>query len=135
MKKMTREELIDFMVEDELDMMSMEDLAYNFEYAMKHGTRGYSEYSNEELESAYALAMDEEVQIVEVREFDNALGVAKYIFDELSVNDLIALLDVTIIHDRGVNTSLLEMLLDRHDRVKRGNGRKYQFIYDTRCRK
>lgn len=130
MKKMTREELIDFMVEDELDMMSMEDLAYNFEYAMKHGTRGYSEYSNEELENAYSLAMDDEVQIVEAKEFDSALGVARYVFDEMCVNDLIILLDNTFIHDRGVNTSLLGILLDKHDRVRKGNGRKYQFIVE-----
>ena len=130
MKKMTREELIDFMVEDELDTMSMEDLVYNFEYAMKHGTRGYSEYSNEELENAYSLAMDEEVRIVEVKEFDSALGVARYVFDEMSVNDLITLLDNTVIHDRGVNTSLLGMLLDKHDRIKKGNGHKYQFIVE-----
>ena len=130
MKKMTREELIDFMVEDEIDTMSMDDLVCNFEDAIKNGTRGYSEYSNEELENAYALAMDEEVQIVEVIKFVSAFGVARYVFDEMSVNDLINLLDNTVIHDRGVNTSLLEMLLDKHDRVKKGNGHKYQFIIE-----
>ena len=69
MKKMTREELIDFMVEDELDMMSMEDLAYNFEYAMKHGTRGYSEYSNEELDRVELIRLMSDTRI-----FNNDVG-------------------------------------------------------------
>ena len=73
MKKMTREELVDFMVEDEVDTISMEDLVYNFEHAVKFGTRGYSEYSNKELEEAYLLAMDEEVRIVEVKEIGRAV--------------------------------------------------------------
>ena len=57
MIKMTREELIDFMVEDELDTMSMDDMAYNFEYAIKHGTMGYSEYSNAELEELIGVSI------------------------------------------------------------------------------
>ena len=130
MKKMTREELIDFMVEDELDMMSMEDLAYNFEYAMKHGTRGYSEYSNEELENAYALAMDEEVQIVEVIEFENAEEIARYVYEELTKLELIRLMNNTKIFNNDVGDYAIDILLKKNSRVRRTNRGKYQFIIE-----
>ena len=128
MKKMTREELIDFMVEDELDMMSMEDLAYNFEYAMKHGTRGYSEYSNEELENAYALAMDEEVQIVEVIEFGSAEEIARYVYEELTKAELIRLMNDTRIFNNDVGEYVIDILLKENSRVRRTSRGKYQFI-------
>ena len=127
---MTREELIDFMVEDELDMMSMEDLAYNFEYAMKHGTRGYSEYSNEELENAYALAMDEEVQIVEVIEFENAEEIARYVYEELTKLELIRLMNNTRIFNNDVGDYAIDILLKSNSRVRRTNRGKYQFIIE-----
>ena len=128
MKKMTREELIDFMVEDELDTMSMEDLTYNFEYAMKHGTRGYSEYSNEELENAYALAMDEEVQIVEVIEFDSAEEIARYVYEELTKLELIRLMNNTRIFNNDVGEYVIDILLKENSRVRRTSRGKYQFI-------
>ena len=127
---MTREELIDFMVEDELDMMSMEDLAYNFEYAMKHGTRGYSEYSNEELENAYALAMDEEVQIVEVIEFENAEEIARYVYEELTKLELIRLMNNTRIFNNDVGEYAIDILLKENSRVRRTIRGKYQFIIE-----
>lgn len=130
MKKMTREELIDFMVEDELDMMDMEDLAYNFEYAMKHGTRGYSEYSNEELENAYALAMDGEVQIVEVIEFENAEEIARYVYDELDRVELIRLMSDTRIFNNDVGEYAIDILLKKNSRVRRTSRGKYQFIIE-----
>ena len=130
MKKMTREELIDFMVEDELDMMSMEDLVYNFEYAMKNGTRGYSEYSNEELENAYAMAMDEEVQVVEVLEFENAEEIARYIYEELTKLELIRLMNNTRIFNNDVGDYAIDILLKSNSRVRRTNRGKYQFIIE-----
>ena len=130
MKKMTREELIDFMVEDELDMMDMEDLAYNFEYAMKHGTRGYSEYSNEELENAYALAMDEEVQVVEVIEFQSAEEIARYVYEELTKNELIRFMSDTKIFNNDVGEYTIDTLLKNNSRVRRTNRGKYQFIIE-----
>ena len=130
MKKMTREELVDFMVEDELDTMSMEDLTYNFEYAMKHGTRGYSEYSNEELENAYALAMDEEVQIVEVIEFENAEEIARYVYEELTKLELIRLMNNTRIFNNDVGEYAIDILLKKNSRVRRTSRGKYQFIIE-----
>ena len=130
MKKMTREELIDFMVEDELDTMSMEDLVYNFEYAMKNGTRGYSEYSNEELENEYALAMDEEVQIVEVIEFGSAEEIARYVYDELDRTELIKLMNDTRIFNNDVGEYAIDILLKKNSRVKRTSRGKYQFIIE-----
>ena len=128
MKKMTREELVDFMVEDEIDTMSMDDMAYNFEYFMKHGTRGYSEYSNEELENAYALAMDEEVQIVEVIEFENAEEIARYVYDELDRVELIRLMSDTRIFNNDVGEYVIDILLKKNSRVRRTSRGKYQFI-------
>ena len=130
MKKMTREELIDFMVEDELDMMSMEDLACNFEDAIKFGTRGYSEYSNEELENAYAMAMDEEVQIVEVIEFGSAEEIARYVYDELDRTELIKLMNDTRIFNNDVGENVIDRLLKENSRVRRTNRGKYQFIIE-----
>ena len=130
MKKMTREELIDFMVEDELDTMSMEDLVYNFEYAMKNGTRGYSEYSNEELENAYALAMDEEVKIVEVIEFENAEEIARYVYDELTKLELIRLMNNTKIFNNDVGEYAIDRVLKENSRIRRTNRGKYQFIIE-----
>lgn len=128
MKKMTREELIDFMVEDELDTMSMDDMAYNFEYAMKHGTRGYSEYSNEELENAYVMAMDEEVQIVEAIEFENAEEIARYVYEELTKLELIRLMNNTRIFNNDVGEYAIDILLKKNSRVRRTSRGKYQFI-------
>lgn len=128
MKKMTREELVDFMVEDELDTMSMEDLVYNFEYAMKHGTRGYSEYSNEELEKAYLLAMDEEVQVVEVLEFGSAEEIARYVYEELTKMELIRLMNDTRIFNKDVGEYAIDVLLKQNSRVRRTSKGKYQFI-------
>ena len=130
MKKMTREELIDFMVEDELDMMSMEDLAYNFEDAIKFGTRGYSEYSNEELENEYAMVMDEEVQIVEVIEFGSAEEIARYVYDELDRTELIKLMNDTRIFNNDVGENVIDRLLKENSRVRRTNRGKYQFIIE-----
>lgn len=130
MKKMTREELIDFMVEDELDTMSMEDLVYNFEHAMKNGTRGYSEYSNEELENEYALAMDEEVQIVEVIEFGSAEEIARYVYDELDRTELIKLMNDTRIFNNDVGEYVIDRLLKENSRVRRTIRGKYQFIIE-----
>lgn len=128
MKKMTREELVDFMVEDEIDTMSMDDLVCNFEDAIKFGTRGYSEYSNEELENAYALAMDEEVQIVEVIEFDSAEEIARYVYEELTKMELIRLMDDTRIFNNDVGEYAIDLLLKENSRVRRTSRGKYQFI-------
>ena len=128
MKKMTREELIDFMVEDEIDTMSMDDLVCNFEDAIKFGTRGYSEYNNEELENAYALAMDEEVQIVEVIEFDSAEEIARYVYEELTKLELIRLMNNTRIFNNDVGEYVIDILLKENSRVRRTSRGKYQFI-------
>ena len=130
MKKMTREELVDFMVEDEIDTMSMDDLVCNFEDAIKFGTRGYSEYSNEELENAYAMAMDEEVQIVEVIEFENAEKIARYVYDELDRVELIRLMSDTRIFNNDVGEYVIDRLLKENSRVRRTNRGKYQFIIE-----
>ena len=130
MKKMTREELVDFMVEDEIDTMSMDDLVCNFEDAIKNGTRGYSEYSNEELENAYALAMDEEVQIVEVIEFENAEEIARYVYDELDRLELIRLMNNTRIFNNDVGEYAIDILLKENSRVRRTIRGKYQFIIE-----
>ena len=130
MKKMTREELVDFMVEDEIDTMSMDDLVCNFEDAIKNGTRGYSEYSNEELENAYALAMDEEVQIVEVIEFENAEEIARYVYDELDRLELIRLMNNTRIFNNDVGEYAIDILLKKNSRVRRTIRGKYQFIIE-----
>ena len=128
MKKMTREELIDFMVEDEIDTMSMDVVICSLEYAIKNGTRGYSEYSNEELENAYALAMDEEVQIVEVIEFENAEEIARYVYDELDRVELIRLMNNTKIFNNDVGEYAIDVLLKENSRVRRTSRGKYQFI-------
>lgn len=130
MRKMTREELIDFMVEDELDTMNMEDLMYNFTYAMKHGTRGYAEYSNEELEHAYSLAMDEEVQVVEVLEFENAEEIARYVYEELTKNELIRFMSDTRIFNDDVGEYVIDTLLKENSKVRRSVKGKYQFIIE-----
>lgn len=130
MKKMTREELVDFMVEDEIDTMSMDDLVCNFEDAIKFGTKGYSEYSNEELENAYALAMDEEVQIVEVIEFENAEEIARYVYDELDRVELIRLMNDTRIFNNDVGEYAIDILLKKNSRVRRTIRGKYQFIIE-----
>lgn len=130
MKKMTREELVDFMVEDEVDTMSMEDLVYNFENAVKFGTRGYSEYSNEELENAYALAMDEDVQVVEVLEFENAEEIAKYVYEELTKTELIELMNDTRIFNNDVGKYAIDILLKKNNRVRKTIEGKYQFIIE-----
>ena len=130
MKKMTREELVDFMVEDEVDTMSMEDLVYNFENAVKFGTRGYSEYSNEELENAYALAMDEDVQVVEVLEFENAEEIAKYVYEELTKTELIELMNDTRIFNNDVGKYAIDILLKKNNRVRKTMEGKYQFIIE-----
>ena len=130
MKKMTREELVDFMVEDEVDTMSMEDLVYNFENAVKFGTRGYSEYSNEELENAYALAMDEDVQVVEVLEFENAEEIAKYVYEELTKAELIKLMNDTRVFNNDVGNYTIDVLLKKNNRVRKTIEGKYQFIIE-----
>ena len=130
MKKMTREELVDFMVGDELDTMSVEDLVYNFENAIKSGTRGYSEYSNEELENAYALAMDEDVQVVEVLEFENAKEIAKYVYEELTKTELIELMNDTRIFNNDVGKYAIDILLKKNNRVRKTMEGKYQFIIE-----
>ena len=130
MKKMTREELVDFMVEDEVDAMSMEDLVYNFENAIKSGTRGYSEYSNKELEEAYLLAMDEEVRIVEVKEFENAKEIAKYVYEELTKTELIELMNDTRIFNNDVGKYAIDILLKKNNRVRKTMEGKYQFIIE-----
>ena len=130
MKKMTREELIDFMVEDEIDTMSMDVVICSFEYAIKFGTRGYSEYSNEELENAYALAMDEEVQVVEVLEFENAEEIARYVYDELDRTELIRLMNDTRIFNNDVGEYAIDILLKKNSRVRRTIRGKYQFIIE-----
>ena len=130
MKKMTREDLVDFMVEDEVDAMSMEDLVYNFENAIKSGTRGYSEYSNKELEEAYLLAMDEEVRIVEVKEFENAKEIAKYVYEELTKTELIELMNDTRIFNNDVGKYAIDILLKKNNRVRKTMEGKYQFIIE-----
>ena len=130
MKKMTREELVDFMVEDEVDTMSMEDLVYNFKNAVKFGTRGYSEYSNKELEEAYLLAMDEEVRIVEVKEFENAKEIAKYVYEELTKTELIELMNDTRIFNNDVGKYAIDILLKKNNRVRKTIEGKYQFIIE-----
>ena len=130
MKKMTREELVDFMVEDEIDTMSMDDLVCNFEDAIKFGTRGYSEYNNEELENAYALAMDEEVQVVEVIEFQSAEEIARYVYEELTKNELIRFMSDTKIFNNDVGEYTIDTLLKNNSRVRRTNRGKYQFIIE-----
>ena len=130
MKKMTREELVDFMVEDEVDAMSMEDLVYNFENAIKSGTRGYSEYSNKELEEAYLLAMDEEVRIVEVKEFENAKEIARYVYEELTKTELIELMNDTRIFNNDVGKYAIDILLKKNNRVRKTMEGKYQFIIE-----
>ena len=130
MKKMTREELVDFMVEDEVGTISMEDLVYNFEYSIKFGTRGYSEYSNKELEEAYLLAMDEEVRIVEVKEFENAKEIAKYVYEELTKTELIELMNDTRIFNNDVGKYAIDILLKKNNRVRKTIEGKYQFIIE-----
>ena len=130
MKKMTREELVDFMVEDEVDTISMEDLVYNFEYAVKFGTRGYSEYSNKELEEAYLLAMGEEVRIIEVKEFENAKEIAKYVYEELTKTELIELMNDTRIFNNDVGKYAIDVLLKKNNRVRKTIEGKYQFIIE-----
>ena len=130
MKKMTREELVDFMVGDELDTMSVEDLVYNFENAIKSGTRGYSGYSNEELENAYALAMDEDVQVVEVLEFENAEEIARYVYEEMTKLELIRLMNNTRIFNNDVGKYTIDVLLKKNNRVRKTIEGKYQFIIE-----
>lgn len=130
MRKMTREELVDFMVEDEVDTMSMEDLVYNSEHAIKFGTRGYSEYSNKELEEAYLLAMDEEVRVVEVKEFENAEEIARYLYDELTKLELIRLMNNTRIFNNDVGKYAIDVLLKKNNRVRKTIEGKYQFIIE-----
>ena len=130
MKKMTREELIDFMVEDELDTMIELHILEEYAHAIKFGTRGYSEYSNEELENAYALAMDEEVQIVEVIEFDSAEEIARYVYDELDRMELIKLMNDTRIFNNDVGEYAIDILLKKNSRVRRTIRGKYQFIIE-----
>lgn len=130
MRKMTREELIDFMVEDGLDTMNMEDLMYSFKYCMRHGTRGYAEYSNEELEHEYALAMDEEVQVVEVLEFENAEEIARYVYEELTKNELIRFMSDTRIFNDDVGEYVIDKLLKENSKVRRSVKGKYQFIIE-----
>ena len=128
MKNMTREELVDFMVEDEVGTMSMEDLVYNFENAIKFGTRGYSEYSNKELEEAYLLSMGEAVRIIEVKEFENADEIAKYVYEELTKAELIELMNDTRVFKNDLGEYVIDVLLRKNSRVRRTIEGKYQFI-------
>src|SRR5699024_11424573 len=116
MKKMTREELVDYMVGYELDTMSMDDLVCNFEDAIKFGTRGYSDYSNKELEEECLSVMDEEVRIIKVKEFKNAKEIAKYVYEELDKTELIKLMNDTRVFNNDVGNYTIEILLKKNNR-------------------
>lgn len=130
MKKMTREELVDYMVGYELDTMSMDDLVYNFEDAIKFGTRGYSDYSNKELEEECLSVMDEEVRIIEVKEFENAEEIARYVYEEMTKLELIRLMNNTKIFNKDVGKYAIDVLLKENNRVRKTFGGKYQFIIE-----
>jgi len=130
MKKMTREELVDYMVGYELDTMSMDDLVCNFEDAIKFGTRGYSDYSNKELEEECLSVMDEEVRIIKVKEFKNAKEIAKYVYEELDKTELIKLMNDTRVFNNDVGNYTIDILLKKNNRVRKTVEGKYQFIVE-----
>lgn len=69
-------------------------------------------------------------ELVEVKEFENAKEIAKYVYEELTKAELIELMNNTMIFNNDVGEYAIDVLLKKNNRVRKTIGGKYQFIIE-----
>lgn len=69
-------------------------------------------------------------ELVEVKEFENAEEIARYLYDELTKLELIRLMNNTMIFNNDVGEYAIDVLLKKNNRVRKTIGGKYQFIIE-----
>lgn len=69
-------------------------------------------------------------ELVEVKEFENAKEIAKYVYEELTKAELIELMNDTRISNNDVGKYAIDVLLKRNNRVRKTVEGKYQFIVE-----
>ena len=69
-------------------------------------------------------------ELVEVKEFENAKEIAKYIYEELTKAELIELMNDTRIFNNDVGKNAIDVLLKKNNRVRKTIEGKYQFIIE-----
>lgn len=69
-------------------------------------------------------------ELVEVKEFENAKEIAKYVYEELTKAELIELMNDTRISNNDVGKYAIDVLLKKNNRVRKTIEGKYQFIIE-----
>lgn len=69
-------------------------------------------------------------ELVEVKEFENAKEIAKYVYEELTKAELIELMNDTRISNNDVGKYAIDVLLKKNNRVRKTMEGKYQFIIE-----
>ena len=69
-------------------------------------------------------------ELVEVKEFENAKEIAKYVYEELTKAELIELMNDTSISNNDVGKYAIDVLLKKNSRVIKTIEGKYQFIIE-----
>ena len=69
-------------------------------------------------------------ELVEVKEFENAKEIAKYVYEELTKTELIELMNDTRIFNNDVGKYAIDILLKKNNRVRKTIEGKYQFIIE-----
>ena len=69
-------------------------------------------------------------ELVEVKEFENAKEIAKYVYEELTKAELIELMNDTRIFNNDVGKYAIDVLLKKNNRVRKTIEGKYQFIIE-----
>ena len=69
-------------------------------------------------------------ELVEVKEFENAKEIAKYVYEELTKAELIELMSDTRVFGNDVGKYAIDVLLKKNNRVRKTIGGKYQFIIE-----
>ena len=69
-------------------------------------------------------------ELVEVKEFENAKEIAKYVYEELTKAELIELMNDTRILNNDVGKYAIDVLLKKNNRVRKTIEGKYQFIIE-----
>lgn len=76
------------------------------------------------------VTKDKEVGAVKIKEFENAEEIARYVYEELTKMELIKLMSNNKIFNNDIGKNVIDILLEKNDRIIKTSNGKYQFIIE-----
>lgn len=116
MKRITRTQAIEELTEETLRHY-LEHAESELRHFIQFGVIGFEDLSNEGLAAEYMEIFGEEVEIVNVKVFNSTVSLAKYVYDEYTLNEFIELLgNIRLGVTEG---TMLEKLVSYHNLVRK----------------